>query len=273
MKRKTISWRAVSLWTGGSLVALAVCVGIFAPYLTPSDPLLINLDIRLSPPSLHYPLGTDQMGRCVLSRLIMGTRTSLFYSMLALGAALSISVPLGLLAGFAGGRTDRFIMRTIDMLLAFPSLILSIAITGLLGPSLANLLLAFVLVWWAGYARIVRGIVMQIKEKDFIMAARSSGGSPTQIVLRHILPNAARPMLVLASLEIGTIMLSISGLSFLGLGSQPPTPEWGVMLNDSRPYMQTIPRLMLYPGLAIMTVTIGFNLLGEGLRKRDRIET
>ncbi|MEK8131661.1 nickel transporter permease [Paenibacillus filicis] len=262
-------WRKASLWTGGIIVMTAVLVGLFAPYLTPTDPLLVNIEIRLSPPSPEYPLGTDHLGRSVLSRLIAGTRVSLFYALLVLGAVLIISVPIGLVAGYVGGRTDQVLMRIIDMVLAFPSLILSLAIAGLLGPSLRNLLLAFVLVWWAGYARIIRGIVLQIKERDYIMAARASGSTHAQILLRHIARNAARPMLVLASIEIGSILLSISGLSFLGLGAQPPAPEWGVMLNDSRPYMQTIPRLMLMPGLAIMTVVMGFNLLGEGLRQPE----
>lgn len=269
-KQAENAWQKAFFWIGASIVGGAVLIGLFAPYLMPSDPYLIRLDIRLSPPSLAYPLGTDPMGRCVLSRLIAGTRTSLFYSVLVLGAVLLISVPIGLLAGYAGGRTDHMIMRVIDMVLAFPSLILSLAIAGLLGPSLPNLLLAFVLVWWAGYARIVRGLVLQIKEMDYIRAARACGTSHWQMVLRHIIRNAARPMLVLASLEIGSILLSISGLSFLGLGAQPPIPEWGVMLNDSRAYMQTAPRLMLFPGLAIMTVVTGFNLLGEGLRSADR---
>ncbi len=258
---------SAAVWIGGSLVGLALLVALFAPYLMPSDPLTINLDIRLSPPSPEYPLGTDHLGRCVLSRLIAGTRTSLLYSLLALGAVLLISVPVGTLAGYVGGRTDQAVMRLVDLLLAFPGLVLALAIAGLLGPSLPNLLLAFVLVGWAGHARIVRGIALQIKEKDFMLAARASGASHRQLVLRHLIRNAARPLLVLASLEIGTIILSISGLSFLGLGAQPPTPEWGAMLSDSRAYMQTAPRLMLFPGLAIMAVAAGFNLLGEGLRK------
>ncbi len=153
-----------------------------------------------------------------------------------------------------------------------PSLILSLAVTAVLGPSMKNLLISFAVVWWAGYARVIRSMVLQIKESDYIMAAKAGGATHLQIILRHILLNATRPILVLASIEIGTIMLSIAGLSFLGLGAQPPTPEWGVMLNDSRPYIQTEPRLLLYPGLAIMLSVLGFNLLGEGLRKPGQKE-
>lgn len=251
---------------GAAIVLLFLLAGLLAPWIAPSDPLQIHMEHKLSLPSLEYPLGTDHLGRCVLSRLIYGIRTSLYYSLIVLAAVFSISVPIGLLAGYAGGKIDHFIMRIIDILLAFPSLILSLAITAMLGPSMKNLMIAFVAVWWTGYTRVIRGMVLQIKESDFIMAARAAGTSPLQIVFRHILLNTARPILVLASLEVGTIILSIAGLSFLGLGAQPPAPEWGIMLNDSRPYIQTAPRLLLFPGLTIMLVVLGFNLLGEGLK-------
>lgn len=255
---------------GAAIVLLFLLVGLLAPWIAPSDPLQIHMEHKLSLPSLEYPLGTDHLGRCVLSRLIYGIRTSLYYSLIVLVAVFSISVPLGLLAGYIGGKVDHFIMRMIDILLAFPSLILSLAITAMLGPSMKNLLIAFVAVWWTGYTRVIRGMVLQIKESDYIMAARAAGTSHLKIVFRHILLNTARPILVLASLEVGTIILSIAGLSFLGLGAQPPTPEWGIMLNDSRPYIQTAPRLLLFPGLTIMLVVLGFNLLGEGLKPSNQ---
>lgn len=255
---------------GAAIVLLFLLVGLLAPWIAPSDPLQIHMEYKLSLPSLEYPLGTDHLGRCVLSRLIYGIRTSLYYSLIVLAAVFSISVPLGLLAGYIGGKVDHFIMRMIDILLAFPSLILSLAITAMLGPSMKNLLIAFVAVWWTGYTRVIRGMVLQIKESDYIMAARAAGTSHLKIVFRHILLNTARPILVLASLEVGTIILSIAGLSFLGLGAQPPTPEWGIMLNDSRPYIQTAPRLLLFPGLTIMLVVLGFNLLGEGLKPSNQ---
>ncbi|OBZ19031.1 nickel ABC transporter permease subunit NikC [Bacillus sp. FJAT-27264] len=254
---------------GGSIVLIFIVIGIFAPYLAPSDPVQIHMDHRLSLPSWQYPLGTDHLGRCVLSRLIYGTRTSLYYALIVLGVVFAISIPVGLIAGYAGGKLDQLIMRIIDILLAFPSLILALAVTGMLGPGPVNLLIAFAAVWWTGYARIIRGMVMQIKERDFILAAKAAGSSHLQIMVRHILANAARPILVLASMEVGTIILSLAGMSFLGLGAQPPTPEWGVMLNDSRAYIQTAPRLMLFPGLVILLVVVGFNLLGEGLRRAD----
>ncbi|CAM3534303.1 nickel transporter permease [Saccharibacillus brassicae] len=248
---------------------LVLGAGAFAPLLAPNDPLAVEMGARLADPSWRYPLGTDHLGRCVLSRLLYGTRLSLFHALIVLAAVFAISIPVGLLAGYAGGRTDRFIMRIIDVLLAFPSLILSLAVAALLGPGALHLLLAFAAVWWAGYARIIRGLVLQLKQRDYITAARAAGSSPGRIVFDHILRNAARPIGVLASMELGTILLSLAGLSFLGLGAQPPTPEWGIMLSDSRPYMQTVPELMLYPGLAIALSVLGFNLLAEGLRRPD----
>lgn len=257
------------VWAGAAIVLLVLGAGAFAPLLAPNDPLAVEMGARLADPSWRYPLGTDHLGRCVLSRLLYGTRLSLFHALLVLAAVFAVSIPVGLLAGYAGGHTDRFIMRIIDVLLAFPSLILSLAVAAMLGPGALHLLLAFAAVWWAGYARIIRGLVLQLKQRDYITAARAAGSSQGRIVFDHILRNAARPIGVLASMELGTILLSLAGLSFLGLGAQPPTPEWGVMLGDSRPYMQTVPELMLYPGLAIALSVLGFNLLAEGLRRPD----
>lgn len=252
------------------MVLIVVAVGAFAPLLAPADPLELHMAHRLAAPSAEYPLGTDPLGRCVLSRLIYGTRLSLFYALTVLAVVFAVSVPVGLLAGYAGGRTDRFIMRIIDVLLAFPSLILALAVAAMLGPGAMHLLLAFASVWWTGYARLIRGMVLQLKENDYVLAARASGSSHLRIAFDHILRGAARPILVLASMEVGTIMLALAGLSFLGLGAQPPAPEWGVMLSDSRPYIQTAPELMLLPGLAIMFCVLGFNLLAEGLRGPEK---
>ena len=255
----------------GIVIILAYAlVALLAPWLAPADPLQVQMAHKLELPSWNYPLGTDHLGRCVLSRLIHGTRTSLLYTLAVLASVFAISIPVGLIAGYVGGRIDQAIMRLIDILLAFPSLILSLAITAMLGPSMPNLLLSFAAVWWAGYARVIRSVVLQIRSRDYIQAAVASGSSHGTIMVRHILRNAARPILVLASVEVGTILLAIAGLSFLGLGAQPPLPEWGVMLSDSRPYLQTEPRLLLYPGIAIMVAVLGFNLLGEGLREQRK---
>ncbi|MDO3410331.1 ABC transporter permease subunit [Saccharibacillus sp. CPCC 101409] len=259
--------KQVSAWIGAVLVLGVLAAGVFAPLLAPSDPLDVHMAHRLAGPSAEYPLGTDHLGRCVLSRLLYGTRLSLFDALAVLAAVFAVSVPVGLLAGYAGGRTDRIIMTVIDVLLAFPGLILALAVAAMLGPGALHLLLAFAAVWWAGYARLIRGMVLQLKENDYVLAARASGSSHLRIAFDHILRGAARPILVLASMETGTILLSLAGLSFLGLGAQPPVPEWGVMLSDSRPYIQTEPNLMLFPGLAIAVSVLGFNLLAEGLRE------
>lgn len=258
---------ADKLALAGLVIILAVVtVGIMAPYLAPNDPEKIVLSQKLAAPSAAYPLGTDHLGRCILSRLIYGTRLSLSTAAIALVTIMLISIPLGTLSGYLGGRLDNLVMRVIDVLLAFPGLVLALVIAGMLGPGLMNVMIATAAVWWVGYARVIRGVVLSVREKEFVLAARSSGTSHFGIIVRHILPNVLSPVIVLATLDMGSLILAISGLSFLGLGAQPPTPEWGAMLNDGRPYMQVVPRLMVYPGLAIMTVVLAFNLLGDGLR-------
>lgn len=248
------------------IILLVVTAGIMAPYLAPNDPEKVVLSQKLASPSVEYPLGTDHLGRCILSRLIYGTRVSLSTAAIALATIMLISIPLGTVSGYLGGRLDNLVMRVVDVLLAFPGLVLALVIAGMLGPGLLNVMIAVAAVWWVGYARVIRGVVLSVKEKEFVLAARSSGTSHLGIIVRHILPNVLSPVIVLATLDMGSLILAISGLSFLGLGAQPPTPEWGAMLNDGRPYMQVEPRLMIYPGLAIMTVVLAFNLLGDGLR-------
>jgi peptide/nickel transport system permease protein len=251
---------------GLGIVAAIVAVAVLAPYLMPNDPFRVILDQRLAPMSPAYPLGADQLGRCLLSRMILGARISLGTASLALLAIMTLSIPVGTIAGYYGGWVDNVLMRIVDLLLAFPGLILALVIAGMLGPSLTNVMLAVASVWWVGYARVIRGIVLSVKEKEYVLAARACGTSEFGIVARHIFPNVLSTLIVLATLDMGKIILSISGLSFLGLGAQPPTPEWGSMLNDGRSFMQLAPQLMIYPGLAIMLVVLAFNLLGDGLR-------
>jgi len=251
----------------GLVVIIAVvAAGILAPYLAPNDPEEVILAQKLASPSTQYPLGTDHLGRCLLSRLIYGIRTSLSMSAIALVTIMLISIPVGTVSGYTGGRVDNVIMRIIDIMLAFPGLVLALVIAGMMGPGLLNVMIAVASVWWVGYARVIRGVVLSVKEKEFVLTARSSGTSHLGIIIRHILPNVLSPVIVLATLDMGGLILAISGLSFLGLGAQPPTPEWGAMLNNGRPYMQLAPQLMIYPGLAIMIVVLTFNLLGDGLR-------
>ena len=250
---------------GLGIILTVMAVAFLAPYVA-NDPVKVDLAKRLAPSSALFPLGTDHLGRCILSRLIYGTQVSLPIAGLTLAVIILIGIPIGILSGYCGGRVDNIIMRVVDVLLAFPSLVLALVIAGMLGPGLINVLIALASVWWVEYARFVRAIVLSVKAKEFVLAARASGTSDVGIITRHILPDVLSPVIVLATLDMGKLILVISGLSFLGLGAQPPAPEWGAMLNDGRPYLQVAPQLMLYPGLAIMTVVLAFNLLGDGLR-------
>ncbi len=251
---------------GFIIIMVIIGAGLLAPYISPHDPIKVELSQRLQEPNGEFLMGTDHQGRCILSRVIHGTRLSLRTSFLVLVIIMTMGILVGTVSGYTGGKVDSFIVSIIDILLAFPGLVLALAIAGMLGPGITNVMLAIAAVHWVGYARIVRGMVVSIKEKEYVMAARAAGTTHVNIVLRHVLPNILSPVIVLATLDMGAIILSISGISFLGLGAQPPIPEWGAMLNDSLPYMQTAPWLMLFPGLAIFTTVLSFNLMGDGLR-------
>ena len=248
------------------IVAAFALVAIAAPLVAPRDPTEVDATAILASPGAEHWLGTDNLGRDVLSRLIHGARWTLGTAFLAAAAIVAIGVAIGLVAGYFGGLIDDVLMRVVDVLLAFPSLVLALAIVGMLGPSLRNVMLGMVAVWWVDYARVIRGLTMSMRQREFVTSAHCVGAPAPHIILRHVLPNVIPSVIVLATLELGALMLAISGLSFLGLGAQPPTPEWGTMLNDGRLFFQRAPRLMLYPGLAITLVVLGFNLLGDGLR-------
>ncbi|MGP8321233.1 MAG: nickel ABC transporter permease subunit NikC [Methanosarcinaceae archaeon] len=248
------------------IIVFFTLIAIFAPYIVPHDPLELNLEERLLSPSVDHPMGTDNLGRDVLSRVIYGTRVSLSMSAAVVTIIMVLGITIGTVAGYFGGVIDDVIMRVVDVLLAFPSIILALVIAGLLGPSLMNVMIALGAIWWVGYSRIVRGSVLSIKEKEFVEAARAMGCSDTYIVRRHILPNVLSPVIVLATLDMGHIILSIAALSFLGLGAQPPIPEWGTMLNEGKPFMESASHLMIFPGLMIMTAVLAFNFIGDGLR-------
>ena len=248
------------------LVASLLLAGLVAPWSPLADPTEINLPDRLLSPSPEHLLGTDHLGRDTFSRLVHGARATLLAAAATLVLSMTIAVTVGMLSGYYGGWPDTALMWVVDLLLAFPSLILALAVAGALGPGLLNVLLAVGAVWWVGHARIIRGITLGEREMAYVTAARASGASDRRIILRHIAPNILGPIVVLASLDIGWIILGIAGLSFLGLGAQPPTPEWGAMLSDARPHLQTAPHLILLPGAAIFVAVLGFNLLGDGLR-------
>ncbi|HID93680.1 MAG TPA: nickel ABC transporter permease subunit NikC [bacterium (Candidatus Stahlbacteria)] len=251
---------------GAVIILTLLFIAIFAPFIAPHDPIEQNLEKRLLPPNKEYPFGTDHLGRCILSRIIYGTRVSLQIGVIVVGISSIIGVVLGLIAGFRGGLIDEIIMRTVDILLAFPGIILALVIAGILGPSLFNVMLALSLIGWTSYARVVRGTVLSEKEKEFVEAAKALGASDTRIMFYHILPNVMAPVIVMATLGIAHVILAAAALSFLGLGAQPPTPEWGSMLNDGRAFMQTAPHLTIFPGLTIMVTVLAFNFLGDGLR-------
>ncbi len=251
---------------GLAIVTFIVVLAVGATWIAPHDPDQQFGIRRLEPPSLEFPLGTDNLGRDIFSRLVYGARPSVGSAAVATVFILSIGITVGAWAGYIGGIVDDVAMRIVDVLLAFPTLILALAIVGVLGPGLENMLLAITLVVWAYYARLVRGIVLEIRERPYVKAAIALGGNRVYIIFRHILPNIISPVIVLASLQMGFLILTTAGLSFLGLGIQPPTAEWGAMLNAGRNFFQLAPQLMIYPGLMISLTVLGFNLLGDGLR-------
>ena len=248
------------------LVVSLLLAGLLAPWLPLEDPTEINLPERLLSPSPGHLLGTDHLGRDTFSRVVHGARLTLLAAAVTLALSMTIALTVGILSGYHGGWADTALMGVVDLLLAFPSLILALAVAGALGPGLLNVLLAAGAVWWVGHARIIRGVTLGARQMEYVMAARAAGAGNLRIILRHIAPNILGPIIVIASLDVGWIILGIAGLNFLGLGAQPPTPEWGAMLNDARPHLQTAPRLLLLPGAAIFIAVLGFNLLGDGLR-------
>lgn len=256
------------LHVGLALVALLLLMALLGPWLSPYDPTLVNLDDRLLPASSAHWLGTDHLGRDVLSRLIVGTRLSLGSVVLTLGLVLILGVVIGGIAGVIGGKLDMFLMRLCDMFLTFPTLVLAFFLIAVLGTGLTNVIIAIALSHWAWYARMVRGMVIAQRNRDYVLASRLAGASRLTRLRQHIMPNVVGQLLVLASMDIGHMMLHVSGLSFLGLGVSPPTPEWGVMINDSKEFIWTHPQLLLWPGLMIFLAVMAFNLLGDALRDR-----
>ncbi|MBO9541646.1 ABC transporter permease [bacterium] len=251
---------------GGALVLAYFAIALLAPWLSPHDPLAQDLAQRLQPPSFAHWLGTDDLGRDLLSRLLWGAGVSLQVGLLSVAIALGLGVPIGLVSGYAGKWVDETLMRLMDMLMAFPGMLLAILVVAVLGPSLTNAMLAIGLVNVPQYARLVRAAALGLKEQEYVEAARMAGASHAFMLWRHVLPNCLTPILVQATLGIATAILETAGLSFLGLGAQPPQPEWGTMLNQARAFIRSAPWTVAFPGLAVMAVVLGFNLLGDGLR-------
>jgi len=251
---------------GLALIALIVIVALIGPALAPYNPLIPSPLDRLKGPSSAHFFGTDSLGRDILSRVIYGSRISLAIGLISVTISLAPGTLLGLLAGYFGGKLDSLIMRLMDVLLAFPAILLAIFITAILGPSLPNTMIAVGIVSIPHYARIVRSSVLSLREQLFIQAIGHLGGSHGRIIWGHIFPNSLPPIIVYATLGMGTAVLQAAALGFLGLGAQPPQPEWGAMLSEGRQYIQLAPHVAAFPGAAILFLVLGFNLFGDGLR-------
>lgn len=251
---------------GGIIVLFYVAIAILAPVAAPFDPLEIDLNKKLLPPSSEHWMGTDDKGRDIMSRLMYGARISLMVGFVSVFIGAAVGVVLGLISGYYGKWIDTVIMRIIDVLLAFPGILLALAIISALGPSLVNVMIAVGIFSIPTFARIVRGSTLAVKKMEYVDAVRSLGASDIVIIFKHILPNILSPIIVQGTLRIATAILTASGLSFLGLGAQPPTPEWGAMLSNGRDFLFTAPHIALFPGIAISTLVLGFNLFGDGLR-------
>lgn len=262
---------------GVVLVVVFVIFALFAPWIAPQDPAHIDLPSRLSAPSASHWCGTDELGRDILSRLIYGSRISMLVGSCVVATSLGVGLIIGSLAGFYGGRIDRFInVVLMNAFMSFPGILLAIAFVAFRGPGIFNLVLALSLGGWVGYARLVRGQVLAVREREFVEAARALGASDLRIVVRHILPNIIQPVIVQAAIGMAGAILAEATMSFLGLGVPPPTASWGVMLNDSRAHLFDAPHLVVFPALAVMLAVLSFNFIGDALRDyldpRSRIE-
>ncbi|MFF0830971.1 nickel transporter permease [Brevibacillus sp. NPDC003359] len=248
------------------MVVFCVVVALFAQWVAPYDPIEQNMEIMLAGPSWSHPLGTDEFGRDILSRIIHGTQISLMTGIVGVLIAVVLGVALGTISGYFGGWADSLIMRLMDIFMAFPSFLLALAIVSVLGPGMVNVMIAIGIFSVPTFARLSRSSVIAIKDKEYIEAVKSMGGSHLHIIMKHIIPNSISPIIVLSTMRIATAIITAAGLSFLGMGAQPPTPEWGAMLSTGREYLRVAPHVSTMPGLAIMFLVLGFNMLGDGLR-------
>lgn len=251
---------------GSSIILFFLVIAILAPWLAPYNPIKPDLNIRLLPPGPHHPFGTDSVGMDIYSRVLYGTRIDLAVSVSIVALAASLGMAIGVIAAWAGGWWDEILMRITDMFLAFPSLILAMAISAILKPSLTNALLAITVTYWPIYARLSRGQVLTLKRLEYVEAAQALGASAWTIIGRHLVPNALTTVLVQATLDMGNVLLIAAGLSFIGFGAQPPTPEWGTMVAQGSQYLMTQWWIATFPALAIFILVLGFNLFGDGLR-------
>jgi peptide/nickel transport system permease protein len=260
-------WQGRALLVAGAIIVIVTAVAaVIGPWLAPFDPAAQELPLRLAGPTLAHPFGLDELGRDILARVLAGARISFAVGLAVVSVSASVGTLLGATAGYFGGITDDLISRVIDILLAFPGLLLAIALVAVLGPSLANVLLALTVIGWVGYARLVRGQVLRAREFEYVQAARALGASTPRILWKHVIPTAIPAVVVQATLGMAGAIIGEAALSFLGLGVQPPTPSWGTMLNGGRAHLLDAPHLTIFPGVAIALLVLGFNFVGDGLR-------
>jgi peptide/nickel transport system permease protein len=253
------------LYLGGGLIGFIILIAIFAPFVAPFDPIAQNLSVKLQPPSLAYPFGTDNFGRDILSRIIWGARIDLQMGLIGVAFPFLIGTTVGAIAGYAGRAVDAVAMRVVDIVLAFPFLVLMLAIIAILKPGLSSFYIAMALVGWVSYARLIRAQVLVLKSADFVLAARSLGYSHFRILFRHILPNVLTGSIVFSMSDVVLVVLNGAAISYLGLGVQPPTAEWGIMIAEGQNFITTAWWITAFPGLAIVVMALGFSLLADGL--------
>lgn len=252
---------------GSVLIGLLIVVGVFGPlFVSLEQANALDVANRFQPPGPAHPMGTDHLGRDVLLRIVLGARISLYIGGLSVGIATAAGVPLGAVAGYVGGNVDDAIMRTMDVLMSFPPILLALTVVAVLGPSLTNAMIAIGVTYVPYFARVTRSEVVSVVEEDFVEAARALGERDSRVLFREVLPNAAAPIIVQASISLAFAILAAAGLSFLGLGAQPPQPSWGLMIRQSKQYLAQAPWMAIFPGLGIATTVLGFNLLGDGIR-------
>lgn len=268
--RDFLNRKNIILFIGAALCILLGLAALFAPAIELHDPTQMDFSLQFLPPSAQYPFGTDNLGRCIFSRVVEGTRVSLVVASLVVAFSAVFGTLVGLISGFVGGRVDTILMRIVDVFLAFPTIVFALAVSAVLGTGAINLVIALSLIMWTRFARITRGEVVLLRNEEFIESARALGNSRCSIVFRYLLPHVASKVIVLASLDIGSVILFCSSLSFLGLGAQPPSPDWGAMISDGKDYLRFAPWMSVYPGFAIALSAVAFNMLGDGLR--DRID-
>jgi len=258
----------LGLAVGAGILLLLIVSAVFGPLIAPHHPSRQNLSQDLIAYSADHPLGTDKLGRDILSRMLHGGRISLFVGISTVALSLSLGLLVGSLSGFFGGWVDQLLMRLVDVLLVFPGILLAIAFTAVLGPGLDHVVIALCLIGWTSYARLVRGEILALRQREFVQAARALGCNPKRIILRHLLPNLLAPLLIQSTFGLAAAIVAEGSLSFLGLGVEPPTPSWGAMLNDGRQFLLVAPHLTTYPGLAIMLTVLALNLVGDALQNR-----